>query len=279
VAHPVVAFNRPVFKINNEITMSLPPCKSFPILPFLDDTNLLKNDEYGVYIRLLEYMWQCGGKLANDDTKIARYLRISLRKWQTYKQIMRKFFIFSDKTFTHGKLKKEYDKAVEKSRKNALNARKRWSKQTDDLLKETAKIVSVYGQKNEKVIDSTAVPSHMQSHHWTCAHASTIREKNKKIDDRFSLTKAMDKMHKLEELQLKLNELFAEHGMSLLADKFLAGKWLDDGISIEVVCKIVKKVIRRISSQGLDQPRSFAYFTKEIRKSNLKSFKERPKEV
>ncbi|WP_341758117.1 DUF1376 domain-containing protein [Candidatus Tisiphia endosymbiont of Ditula angustiorana] len=55
--------------------------KPFSLSSFLHGTNLLRHDELGIYIRLLEHMWISSGKLPNNDQKLAHFLNISLKKF------------------------------------------------------------------------------------------------------------------------------------------------------------------------------------------------------
>lgn len=234
------------------------------------NTNLLSHDEYGVYIRLLEYMWQSGGKLPNDDTKIAYYLRISEKKWQNYKKILQPLFSFSEQTFTHIELKKEYNKAKIKSQQYACNAVRRWEKNRNNREIEAAQNDNELKSQNSSsadiTIDAIALNLHMQSQcsRASDAHASIIENNKERIDNRWQATNSVDKLAILAELTKMLIELFKIYQMPLPMDQFLIGKWLQAGINQEAIYQLVEKILRRISKQALKRPESFAYFSKEI---------------
>lgn len=99
---------------------------AFSIAKYLQGTELLSYDELGVYIRLLEYVWACKGKVPNNDEQIAYYLRIKLKKWLNYKKVLASFFVFSKTNMSHIVIQEEYDKHAHKSKQNSLNAKKRW---------------------------------------------------------------------------------------------------------------------------------------------------------
>ena len=234
--------------------------KLFYISASPKDIELLKHDEYGVYIRLLEYMWKCCGKLPNNDTEIAHYLRITPKKWQNYKKILQNFFIFSDRTFTHFELKQEYQKAQLKSQQNTLKAQKRWGVQSSDVTVEKTAIETQNYHANGYAI---ALPLHMQ---WQCYTRASIRLKDidNRLDDGLGLPKIVDNFAQLEELQTQLIALFVKHNMLLPQDGALLSKWLGNNLSSKTIYQKIERVIKRINKKGLSHPKSFAYFEKEI---------------
>ncbi|WP_341759795.1 DUF1376 domain-containing protein [Candidatus Tisiphia endosymbiont of Ptychoptera albimana] len=230
----------------------------------IKDVELLKHDEYGVYIRLLEHMWISGGKLPHDDTKIAHYLRITPKKWQNYKKILQNFFIFSDKTFTHTELKKEYQKTILISQKNSLKARKRWSKQNCNIPEDIISIGSKNCKSNDAIAYAIAMPQHMQKQCYV--RASKKKDIDLRLDD---IDRHVDNSGQLvvyHELYNKLQLLFSEHNMRFPKDQFLLVKWIKTGISIDSIYQKIVLILQRISKQGLEHPKSFAYFTAEIQR-------------
>ncbi|WP_341762378.1 DUF1376 domain-containing protein [Candidatus Tisiphia endosymbiont of Melanophora roralis] len=234
----------------------------------IKDAELLKHDEYGVYIRLLEHMWISGGKLPHDDTKIAHYLRITPKKWQNYKKILQKFFIFSDKTFTHTELKKEYQKTVLISQNNSLKARKRWGKQNCNIDDKIIENIASIGSKNCKLNDATAYATAMPQHMQLQCYARTSKKKDidLRLDD---IDRPVDNSKQLtvyHELYNKLQLLFSEHSMLFPKDQFLLVEWIKAGISIDSIYQKIALILQRVSKQNLERPKSFAYFTAEIQR-------------
>jgi hypothetical protein len=86
-----------------------------------------------------------------------------------YKKILQNFFIFSDKTFTHTELKKEYQKTILISQKNSLKARKRWGKQNCNIDDKIIENITSIGSKNCKLNDATAYATAMLR---TCVSSS-----------------------------------------------------------------------------------------------------------
>lgn len=240
--------------------------KPFYISAFTDGTQLLAHDEYGVYVRLLEYMWQSSAKLPNDDAKIAHYLRITRKKWQNYKQVLQNFFVFSDKTFTNIKLKEEYQKSALKSKQNSANAFKRWGKSigNEPAVVTQKEVSQSFG--SWKSIDAIASNLHMPPACY--ARASNLELDIDKIDDRWHGGRLVDKSAGLNELMnalsVDLGLLFGECKILFPEDKMLLAKWLDEGISSNIIYGAVEKVSRRITKKNLPHPKSFAYFSKEV---------------
>lgn len=241
--------------------------KPFSLSAFLYGTNLLAHDELGIYIRLLEHMWISGGKLPNNDQKLAHFLHISSKKWQNYKKILQNFFIFSDKTFTHLELKKEYQKLVQISQQNSLNASKRWAKRPDDSLP-----FQEFQNNNLKNASAYAVASnsHMRSQ---CLHARASKDKNidlrlddidRHVDKSLELAKLVET--EIAELTQKLQTLFNKHDMLLPEDKLLIIEWLASGISKDFIYQKIEQVVARVYKLKLEAPRSFAYFIPEIKR-------------
>ncbi|WP_341756151.1 MULTISPECIES: DUF1376 domain-containing protein [unclassified Candidatus Tisiphia] len=237
--------------------------KPFSLSSFLHGTNLLRHDELGIYIRLLEHMWISGGKLPNNDQKLAHFLNISLKKWQNYKKILQNFFIFSDKTFTHLKLKNEYQKLIKVSQQNSLNIAKRWEKHRSQL-------IEFAGEKDTPSNDTTVYTTVIRSYYLR-AHASKDNYIDIRLEDddrHVDKSPVIAKLAKTEiaELTQKLQRLFNKHDMPLPTDASLLIEWLESGISKDFIYQKIEQVVVRICQHQLQHPRSFAYFTAEIKR-------------
>ncbi|WP_250311832.1 DUF1376 domain-containing protein [Rickettsia endosymbiont of Oedothorax gibbosus] len=242
--------------------------KPFTLSAFLHGTNLLGHDELGIYIRLLEHMWISGGKLPNNDQKLAHFLNISLKKWQNYKKILQNFFIFSDKTFTHLKLKNEYQKLIKVSQQNSLNIAKRWEKHRSQL-------IEFAGEKATHSNDTNVYTTVIQSYYLR-THASKDKSIDIRLDD---IDEHVDNLletaklakSEIAELIQKLQVLFNEHSMVLPKDTLLVVEWLKNGISKDYIYQKIQQVLARICKQQLVHPRSFSYFTPEIKRERYDS--------
>ena len=59
----------------------------FPAFPlwtdaYLADTTELTTQEHGAYFLLLIAMWRAGGYVPDDDAKLARFTRLTIRQWK-----------------------------------------------------------------------------------------------------------------------------------------------------------------------------------------------------
>jgi uncharacterized protein YdaU (DUF1376 family) len=79
---------------------------------FLGDTMHLSTEQIGGYMLLLMAMWNAGGVLPNDDTKLARIARMSSRKWSDGREELLKFFEVSEASVTHRRVTKELEKVA-----------------------------------------------------------------------------------------------------------------------------------------------------------------------
>lgn len=78
---------------------------------YLRDTGHLSTEQHGAYMLLLGAMWISGGKLPNDDAKLASICRLSLRRWRTHKDTLFEFFRISDSFIFQKRLGDELEHA------------------------------------------------------------------------------------------------------------------------------------------------------------------------
>lgn len=110
--------------------MSAPPYVPLFAADYLADTTALSCEEHGAYFLLLLTAWQqpdCD--LPDDDRKLARICRLSLRKWRALRPTIEDFWQVSDGRWTNPRLTRERAYADKKSESNRQNARKRWGAQ------------------------------------------------------------------------------------------------------------------------------------------------------
>lgn len=115
----------------------------FPAFPlwtdaYLADTGHLSTTEHGAYLLLLITMWRAGGKLPNDDKKLARYAKCSASQWDRLKPILMDFFTVDGDDILQGRLSDELDFVRRRSIKQSENARSK-SRKTKETAKATAK--------------------------------------------------------------------------------------------------------------------------------------------
>ena len=106
----------------------------FPNLPlwtdsFLADTTHLDAKETGAYLMLIISAWRshdCG--IPNDDKKLARMARCSLREWRNIKDDVLSFWHLKDNKFYQKKLLKVRSDVTAKSEKAKHAAQSKWLK-------------------------------------------------------------------------------------------------------------------------------------------------------
>ncbi|WP_083222519.1 DUF1376 domain-containing protein [Ensifer sp. LC163] len=84
--------------------MSERPFMQLYVSDFIGDTLHLSTEQIGAYMLLLMAMWNAGGRLPNDDAKLARVVRMSVKKWLAIKDDLLAFFDVAADEITHGKI-------------------------------------------------------------------------------------------------------------------------------------------------------------------------------
>lgn len=99
--------------------MSERPFMQLYVSDFLGDTLHLSTEHIGAYMLLLMAMWNAGGSLPDDDVKLARVARLSVKKWRSIAVDLMPFFAREDGIVTHNRLTKELQKSESKSQSRA----------------------------------------------------------------------------------------------------------------------------------------------------------------
>lgn len=93
---------------------------SIPYMPlyvadYVGDTQHLSTEQHGAYLLLLMALWRAGGRLPNDQVKIARIVRLSPSKWSRIADDVMAFFTADEDGITQKRLAAEIEKASKKS--------------------------------------------------------------------------------------------------------------------------------------------------------------------
>ncbi|MDW9444834.1 DUF1376 domain-containing protein [Sinorhizobium meliloti] len=99
--------------------MSERPFMQLYVSDFIGDTLHLSTEQIGAYMLLLMAMWNAGGRLPNDDAKLARVVRMSVKKWKAIEDDLLGFFDVTDREIHHNRLTKELQKSERKSQLRA----------------------------------------------------------------------------------------------------------------------------------------------------------------
>ncbi|MDW9772572.1 uncharacterized protein YdaU (DUF1376 family) [Sinorhizobium meliloti] len=99
--------------------MSERPFMQLYVSDFIGDTLHLSTEQIGAYMLLLMAMWNAGGRLPNDDAKLARVVRMSVKKWKAIEDDLLGFFDVTEGEIYHNRLTKELQKSERKSQLRA----------------------------------------------------------------------------------------------------------------------------------------------------------------
>lgn len=111
-----LAFSRGVFACVQEgDEMSETPFMQLYVSDFIGDTLALSTEQVGAYFLALMAMWNAGGELPDDDRKLSRITRLSVKKWIVARPDIEPFFTVSDGVWVNDRLTKELQKARSKS--------------------------------------------------------------------------------------------------------------------------------------------------------------------
>jgi uncharacterized protein YdaU (DUF1376 family) len=99
--------------------MSERPFMQLYVSDFVGDTLQLSTEQIGAYMLILMAMWNAGGRLPDDDAKLARVARLSLKRWRTISGDLLTFFERESGEIGHKRLTRELHKAQGKSEARA----------------------------------------------------------------------------------------------------------------------------------------------------------------
>lgn len=99
--------------------MSGRPFMQLYVSDFIGDTLQLSTEQIGAYMLLLMAMWNAGGRLPDDDARLARVARLSLRRWRAISADLMTFFEREAGEIGHKRLTRELHKASVKSEARA----------------------------------------------------------------------------------------------------------------------------------------------------------------
>lgn len=93
------------------------------VADYLGDTRHLTTEQHGAYLLLLMTMWRSGGVVANDETKIARIVGLSVVRWRKIAPDVLEFFTEVDGGLTQARLAAELAISEEKSEKRSQSGK------------------------------------------------------------------------------------------------------------------------------------------------------------
>lgn len=128
---------------------------------YLKDTGQLTNEEHGVYLKLLMFMWSQGGFLRNDPRILCRLTSVSYRRWAPIWANLERFFYVEGDTLRHTKVEKTLRKAREISELRARAAAKKHAKNSKEN-KKTAPAIACEPDVQEHPIQTKGLDSSLR---------------------------------------------------------------------------------------------------------------------
>jgi uncharacterized protein YdaU (DUF1376 family) len=96
---------------------ALPYMRFYPA-DYLADTSHLSAMQHGIYLMLIMNYWQRGAPLPNDDARLAKIARVSLRDWKRNRDEIADFFTVEESHWRHGRIDAELAHVEAKSLKS-----------------------------------------------------------------------------------------------------------------------------------------------------------------
>lgn len=81
---------------------------------YLADTHHLNTKEHGAYLLLLMTYWLHGTALPDDDRRLARITKLSLRSWRSIRPVIEEFFVCDGFTWQHKRIEGDLNNARQK---------------------------------------------------------------------------------------------------------------------------------------------------------------------
>lgn len=108
----------------------------FPAMPLwtdalMADTTHLSTAEFGAYMLLLVAMWRSGGKLPNDEKRLARFCRLDGKSWLKVRDHVMEFFTVIGDDITQKRLQKEMLYVRNRSEAQSNRAKARYLKNNE----------------------------------------------------------------------------------------------------------------------------------------------------
>jgi uncharacterized protein YdaU (DUF1376 family) len=100
---------------------ALPYMRLYPA-DYLADTAHLTAMQHGIYLLLIMNYWQRGGPLPNDDIRLARIARVSMRDWKRNRPELEQFFTVEESHWRHLRVDTELNLVSAKSLKSKAAA-------------------------------------------------------------------------------------------------------------------------------------------------------------
>jgi uncharacterized protein YdaU (DUF1376 family) len=103
--------------VERALMAALPYIRLYPA-DYLADTAHLTAMQHGIYLLLIMNYWQRGGPLPNDDARLAKIAKVSLRDWMRNRDEICDFFTVVESHWRHPRIDAELSHVAAKSLKS-----------------------------------------------------------------------------------------------------------------------------------------------------------------
>lgn len=223
-----------------------------PVLPmFVDamigDTLQLDAEEFGAYHLILYATWRANGQpLADDDEKLARLCRMPVSRWKKVRKTLEPFFDLSDGTWRQGRLEREWKRvaeAAERARQNGRGGGRPPQKKPQPEPAENP-VGSSWDTQTEpgskapiSLTKPSITPPPTQTVAASAAEDAVLGMFDGLVRDHFGVANV-------------------RHGQ----DRAVAQGWLEQGMSLEAIRRVIEPIIVSRSKSGQDAPGTLKFF-------------------
>ena len=152
---------------------------------YLAETAHLSTEEHGAYLLLIGAYWQAGGPLADDDRRLSRITRLSLRRWKVVRETIAEFFTIADQKWHLTRLDDELSD-VKKRRLNRVEGRKKRQglagKNKQNQCQNPVNSASSQAEHSPYVRASPPPPPQNKKEEQVCSSKKTVRHKDQNHD-------------------------------------------------------------------------------------------------
>lgn len=106
---------------------------------YFGDTTHLSVEEHGAYLLLIGQYWLRGCGLPDDDTRLSRLTRMSVKQWREVKPTIAEFFAVGNGVWLHNRIERELADTRHKVEQARSAANKRWANRAQEDGKADAK--------------------------------------------------------------------------------------------------------------------------------------------
>jgi uncharacterized protein YdaU (DUF1376 family) len=144
------------------------------------DTAHLTAMQHGIYLLLIKNYWQRGAPLPDDELRLSRIAKVSLKDWRRNEAVIREFFTVEESLWHHNRIAQELSRVEAKSLKakeSALANAKRTQSKRSPNAERTPIYTDTDTDIDSSVTEVTAASGNSDKAFWASARAYLGPEK------------------------------------------------------------------------------------------------------